>query len=249
MQHSKRKADKPTSQQNAAGPLAMKRLKGWGPEIRALDPRGLASEIYRLYCLDNDLPDPVLCYEVKSLCTDSVTHRFLYSTKAGAYVKQYKSKATYNVFEDYRWFAANYPKELEIIVRGKGAPFLMEGVAPALEAFQQHVPIGKGGQSTKAMRHNCPYSIKKKKDSTGATINTNAQQVCFSAQCIIREEHPGGASGGGGNSSRRNNEVDKHFHYFLHHEDKDVREAAKEAFRPGGPLAAAYVLHFKKACN
>jgi hypothetical protein len=223
---SKRKAP-PTAEQEAIKPAG--RVKGWGPEVRALSDKALIRELYRLYCLDSGLEDPLGTYTVE----EHGGHRFLRSKQA-SYVSQYKSKATYSVFQDYRWFKATYPVYHTRMVESTGAPLeITDRFIKALAAFRSYVRVGAAGKGEVALRHHCSYGIKKAGSSTGGA---DSQRVCFAAQCLI-ETQPG-------DNPRVMNEIDKHFHYFLHHPDKKIEKAAREAFSKGGILGRAYKSHF-----
>lgn len=210
--------------------------KSWRTVIPTMSDPQLTAELYRLDCLDNGRPDPKGTY---ATTTAEGGHKFLTNKKTGAWVNQYRSLATYNVFEDCRWFASAYPDLQADLVTFKGSLPVGPPLAAALTAFKAHV-VGSGrGQSEKATRHNCPYSLKKTVNAAGVAVNASGQQVCFSAQCI---NNP--VPGSGPYNARVANEVDKHFHYFLHSKDPAIKAGAMQAFGPGGPLEGAYRAHF-----
>jgi len=193
--------------------------KSWGQMLRAVSPEDICSHLYRLDCLDNGQKDPKGIYTVEKV---GVRHRLLVG-KTG-YVKDIYSKATYSVFEDFRWFKVTFPELLQYIVKNKGNPKLKAADRESIATFVEHVPLGNSEKGTKGIRHAADCQFSKKK--------TDDKRVCFAFDCIIRD--------GGDANVRVANETDKHFTYFLTHFNKE----AVTAFSKGGIFCEAYKAHY-----
>jgi len=221
-----------TDAENPPEQKAPKRPKGWGPEVKAMGNSKLCSLLYRMYCLDGVEADPENRYRTVA----DGPHKFLWSLSTNDFTSQFMSKATYDVFNDFRIFSASHQDFMARLVNAKGNLTSGPEADQALQAFRDSAPVGGEGRKSKGVRHSCEFSIKKNSSSSrGASKNTR-QKVCFSASCVhVTAE---------GQSARIANEGDKHFAFFLHHKNDGVRAGAEVAFSRGGVLGEAYAEHY-----